>query len=121
MNMVRKKGSPSKLQRTDDPTFERRALTDGAATLKSAARPIARFNVPSSAGGGGGASLIDPPIVIQGGGSIDVDVPEKFKEKVSGKRGGKFKGETQNLVSIVIDGGSPIPLRPDSKIEINYE
>lgn len=120
--MVRKKGSPSKLQ-TDDPTFERRALTDGAAAIRSAARSIARFNVPPSAGGGGGgpAPLIDPPIVVQGGGSIDVDVPEKFKEKVSGKKGGKFKGETQNLVSIVIDGGTPIPLKADSKIEIHYE
>jgi hypothetical protein len=120
MNMVRKKGSPSKLQRTGDPTFARRALMDGAAMIKSAARSIAKFNVPSSAGDGG-LSLIDPPIVVQGGGSIDVDIPEKFKEKGSGKKGGKYKGDTQNLVSVVIDGGTPIAVNANSKIEINYK
>jgi hypothetical protein len=120
MNMVRKKGSPSRRQRAAEPTFERRAPTDQVAALKSAVKSIAKFEV-SSIAGGGDISFTDPPIIIQGGGSIDVDVPEKFKEKGSGKKGGKYKGETQNLVSVVIDGGAPITVKADSKIEINYK
>ncbi|MCA1630087.1 MAG: hypothetical protein LC785_13055 [Acidobacteria bacterium] len=115
--MVGKKGSPGKRQRTDDPTPERRALTDRTAAIKSAATSTAKFDTPT----GGGVSLIDPPIVVQGGGSIDVDIPEKFKEKGSGKKGGKYKGDTQSLVSVVIDGGAPIHVNATSKIEINYK
>lgn len=62
----------------------------------------------------------DPPIVIQGGGSVDMDVPSKFKEKSSGSKGKRFKHDIGNLVSIVIDGKTT-PLNKNSRIEINYE
>jgi hypothetical protein len=119
MNMVGKKSSPSNGQKTAKPTLARRSRSDRDAAIKSAAKSIAKFNVPPPIGGG--VSFTDPPIVVQGGGSIDLDVPEKFKEKGSEKKGGKFKGETQNLVSVVIDGGEPIPVNTTSRIEIHYK
>jgi hypothetical protein len=72
-------------------------------------------------GVGGVAALeADPPIIIQGGGSIDLDVPSKFKEKSSGPNGKKFKNDLGNLESIVIDDAVTIKLKPTSKIVINY-
>jgi hypothetical protein len=62
----------------------------------------------------------DPPIVIQGGGSIDMDVPPKFKEKSSSPSGKKFKNEFGDLDSVVIDDAVTIKLKPTSKIVINY-
>ena len=63
----------------------------------------------------------DKPIIVQGGGSVDLDVPSKFKEKSSGPNGKKFKSDTNNLASIQIDDGKPIPLNKNSKIIINFE
>ncbi len=63
----------------------------------------------------------DRPIIVQGGGSVDVDVPPKFKEKSSGPNGKNFKSDTNNLASIQIDDGKPIPLNKNSKIIINFE
>jgi hypothetical protein len=72
-------------------------------------------------GTGGDAALeADPPIVVQGGGSIDMDVPSKFKEKSSGPHGKKFKNEFGDLDSVVIDDAVTIKLKPTSKIVINY-
>ncbi|HLL76669.1 MAG TPA: hypothetical protein VK421_15550 [Pyrinomonadaceae bacterium] len=60
------------------------------------------------------------PIIIQGGNSVDVEVPSKFKENGSGKQGGKFRNPNQNLISLTIDGGEPIALQANSRIEITY-
>ena len=64
---------------------------------------------------------VDPPIIVHGGGSVDVDLPPKFKEQSSGAQGKKFKSDTNNLVSIQIDDGKPIPVNKNSKITINFE
>lgn len=72
-------------------------------------------------GVGGVAALeADPPIVIQGGGSIDMDVPPRFKEKSTGPKGKKFKDDLGTLDSVVIDDAVTIKLKPTSKIVINY-
>jgi hypothetical protein len=66
-------------------------------------------------------AAVDPPIIIQGGGSVEVDLPSKFKEKSSSAAGKKFKSDTSNLVSIQIDEDTPIVLNKNSKITINFE
>ncbi len=63
----------------------------------------------------------DRPIIVQGGGSVELDVPPKFKEKSSGSHGKKFKSDTNNLASLQIDNGKPITLNKNSKIVINFE
>ncbi len=63
----------------------------------------------------------DRPIIVQGGGSVDLDLPPKFKEKSSGPDGKKFKSDTNNLVSVQIDNGKPISVSKNSKITINFE
>ncbi|MDT7604113.1 MAG: hypothetical protein QOF61_2110 [Acidobacteriota bacterium] len=72
--------------------------------------------------GSGGAPLddSDPPIIIQGGGSVDMFVPGKFKEKTSGPKGKGFKNDLGNLASIEIDGSITIALKSTSKIVIYY-
>ena len=61
------------------------------------------------------------PIIVQGGNSVEVDVPGKFKENGPGGNGGKkFKNSEHHLISLTIDGGTPIALQPTSKIEIKY-
>jgi len=69
---------------------------------------------------GGTEPGAERPIIVQGGNSVDIDVPEKFKENGSGKKGGKFRNADQHLISLTIDGGQAIPLRADSRIEISY-
>ena len=67
------------------------------------------------------AAESDPPIIVQGGGSVDLDLPPKFKEQSSGPQGKKFKSDTNNLASIQIDNGTPIPVNRNSKITIYFE
>lgn len=74
----------------------------------------------NSSVGGAPALDADPPIIIQGGGSIYMDVPPKFKEKSSGPGGKKFKHDLGYLDSIVIDDTVTIKLNPTSKIVVNY-
>lgn len=59
------------------------------------------------------------PIIIQGGNSVDVDVPDKFKEKGSTKKGGKFRADDRDLIRLIIDGKES-PLNADSRVEIWY-
>lgn len=66
------------------------------------------------------AAESDPPIIVQGGGSVDLDLPPKFKEKNHGPKGKKFKNDTGNLASIEIDGQS-YSLTPTSRIVINFK
>ena len=71
----------------------------------------------------------DRPIIIQGGGSVDIVVPENFNEQAGGEylqtvTGGnekKFKNDHANLVSLQIDENTPIPLNRNSKITITYK
>jgi len=67
------------------------------------------------------AAEADRPIIVQGGGSVVLDLPPKFKERSSGPNGKKFKSDTNNLASIQIDGGKPISLNKNSEIIINFE
>ena len=67
------------------------------------------------------AAASDPPIIVQGGGSVNLDLPLKFKEQSSGAQGKKFKSDTNNLASLQIDDGTLIPLNRNSKITINFE
>ena len=64
----------------------------------------------------------DRPIIVQGGGSISVDLPEKFEEEGgTGKRGGKFRNRDQDIISITVDGKPvDVDLKKNSRIEINY-
>lgn len=64
----------------------------------------------------------DPPIIVQGGNSVDVDVPGKFKDKgPDGKGGKKYRNDEQHLDTLTIDNGTPIQLQPNSKIVITYK
>ena len=67
------------------------------------------------------AAEADRPIIVSGGGSVDLDLPSKFKERSSGPEGKKFKSDTNNLASVQIDGGKPIRLNRNSRIVINFE
>ena len=68
----------------------------------------------------------DRPIIIQGGGSVDITVPENFNEQVgtnyaqaaTGAKEKKFKNDRVNLVSLQIDEDTPITLNRNSKITI---
>lgn len=64
---------------------------------------------------------IDPPIIVQGGGSIEITVPDKFKEKGTTTTGKHFKGELVELVSVQINTNTPIALDKDDKITIIYK
>jgi hypothetical protein len=92
--------------------------TGGGGFAKSAAPPPPL--APESGSGEGGVEMSDePPIIIQGGGSVFLNIPTKFKEKGTNKGGGKYKNDTQNLISIQIDNREPIPLDADSTIVIS--
>ncbi len=60
----------------------------------------------------------DPPIIVQGGGSVDVEVPDGFNQQGSGKN---FKNDKVNLVSLQIDEQTPIPLNKNARITILYK
>jgi hypothetical protein len=70
----------------------------------------------------------DPPIIVQGGGSVNVIVPPNFSEQATsayqqtaGGNGKDFKNDNVNLISLQIDGGTPIPLDKNATITINYK
>lgn len=63
----------------------------------------------------------DPPIIIQGGGSVQITVPPKFKEHGSSPNGKHFRDDTGSLASIQINEDAPITLNRDDKITIYYE
>ncbi len=62
----------------------------------------------------------DPPIIVQGGGSIDVQVPDGFNQQPTGN-GKNFKNDKVNLVSLQIDEQTPIPLNKNARITIIYK
>ena len=64
---------------------------------------------------------IDPPIIVQGGGSIEITVPPKFKERGTSAKGKHYKGDTINLVSVQINTNTPIALNTGDTITIIYE
>ena len=57
------------------------------------------------------------PIIIQGGNSVDVNVPKKFKE--GGKEGGKFRADDRDLEYLTIDGKRH-ELNATSRVEVYY-
>ncbi len=62
----------------------------------------------------------DPPIIVQGGNSVDVNVPDKFKEKGPGSRGGKkYRVDDRDLDYLTIDG-KRYDLNATSVVEIYY-
>jgi hypothetical protein len=70
----------------------------------------------------------DPPIIIQGGGSVNIIVPPNFTDlsgsgyqEASGGKGKDFKNDKVNLISLQIDGNTPITLNKNSKITITYK
>jgi hypothetical protein len=70
----------------------------------------------------------DPPIIVQGGGSVNIIVPPSFSEQTvssylqaGGGNGKDFKNGNVHLISLQIDGGTPIPLNKNAKITINYK
>ena len=62
----------------------------------------------------------DPPIIIQGGGSVQITVPPRFKEHGVTVKGKDFKDDTGNLASIQINEEKPITLNKTDKITIYY-
>jgi hypothetical protein len=65
----------------------------------------------------------DRPIIVQGGGSILVDLPEKFEKEEGGdgNRGGKFKNKDQDLIGLTVDGKPvDVEVKKNSRIEIIY-
>ena len=62
----------------------------------------------------------DPPIIIQGGGSVQITVPPKFKEHGTTVKGKDFKDDTGDLASIQINEDTPITLNKTDKITIYY-
>ncbi|MDT7541229.1 MAG: hypothetical protein QOE33_1133 [Acidobacteriota bacterium] len=74
----------------------------------------------------------DPPIIVDGGGSIAVDMPSKFKDKGVLPGGGKkFKNDLGDLSSMEITGAGSctvdpasgkitVTLKPTSRISISY-
>jgi hypothetical protein len=118
MNMARQKNSPSTRQRSAARASGQRIAADRQAAVKSAARRIANFNVPTPAGDGGSG---DPPIIISGGGSVHMDMPHGFKDNGTDADHKKYKHDTGDLAELVIDNGAPIPLKKDSRIEIRYK
>jgi hypothetical protein len=63
-------------------------------------------------------AAIDPPIIVQGGGSVEVDVPDGFNAPSNGR---KFKNDKVNLVSLQINEDTPITLNKDDTITITYK
>jgi hypothetical protein len=64
---------------------------------------------------------VDPPIIVQGGGSIEMNVPPRFRERGSGVRGKQFKDDAGTLSRIQINENEPIILNPSDKITIYYK
>lgn len=64
---------------------------------------------------------IDPPIIVQGGGSIEITVPPKFKDRGTTTKGRHYKGDTVALVSVQINTNTPIALSAGDTITIVYE
>lgn len=64
---------------------------------------------------------IDPPIIVQGGGSIEITVPPKFKERGSSAKGKHFKDDTVELVSVQINTNTPIALNAGDTVTIIYK
>jgi hypothetical protein len=64
---------------------------------------------------------IDPPIIVQGGGSIEITVPNKFKEKGASEKGRHFKDDIVELVSVQINTNTPIALNAGDTITIIYK
>lgn len=106
--MTQKKNSPSKRQGV---------AADRDAAIKSVVRRSANFNVPPAPAGDGA----DPPIIVQGGGSVHMDMPHGFKEQEANASHKKYKHDAGDLVELVIDNGTPIPLNKNSRIEIRYK
>lgn len=67
------------------------------------------------------AAESDPPIIIQGGSSIQITVPPKFKEHGNSTNGKDFKDDTGTLASIQINEDTPITLNKTDRITIYYE
>ena len=63
----------------------------------------------------------DPPIIVQGGGSVNIIVPSTFNEQAATEKEKDFKNDNVSLLSLQIDGNTPIPLNKNSKITINYK
>lgn len=68
--------------------------------------------------GGGGEGIVDAnePIIVAGGGSASL----KFNKSQFKDKGSHFKNDAANIVSVSIDGGTPIPLSPTSTVQINF-
>ena len=64
---------------------------------------------------------IDPPIIVQGGGSIEITVPPKFRERGSSPKGKHFKDDIVELVSVQINTNTPIALNAGDTITIIYK
>ena len=101
------------------------AATPGRLTIQAGKQP-------PRPGSKGGAGLLpgpapapdadtEPPIIVQGGGSIDMNVPPRFRDHGTGSHGKKFKDAAGTLESVVIDDTTTIKLKPDSRIEIRYK
>ena len=67
------------------------------------------------------AATSDPPIIIQGGGSVSITVPPKFKEKGTSAKGKDFKDDTGDLATLQINEDTPITLNRTDKITITYK
>ncbi|HYG08971.1 MAG TPA: hypothetical protein VD835_03250 [Pyrinomonadaceae bacterium] len=65
------------------------------------------------------ASEGDPPIIVQGGSSVNIVVPPNFNQQTGDSK--DFKNDNVNLISLQIDGGTPIPLNKNAKITITYK
>ena len=64
---------------------------------------------------------IDPPIIVQGGGSIEITVPPKFKDKGASPKGRHYKDDVVELVSVQINTNTPIALNAGDRITIIYK
>ena len=63
----------------------------------------------------------DPPILIQGGGSISITVPPRFREHGNSDKGKDFKDDTGNLYTLQINEDTPITLNRTDTITIRYK
>jgi hypothetical protein len=95
---------------------KKKATTKRKPTKKPAKKGSKGGGSGGSSGGSSGGEAFGPqdPIVISGGGSVSLKINGRFKDHGPGS----WKNSDANLVSLSIDGGSPIPLAPTSKITI---
>jgi hypothetical protein len=99
---------------------------------KSSAAPTSAERKPKKGTHPSPTAGADPPIIVDGGGSIVVDMPPKFKDKGSAPSGGKkFKHDLGDLASMEITGAGSctvdpasgkisVTLKPTSQISISY-